>query len=253
MRILVYMIALLFTVLVTPKVSFLNRSLLAWFLMAIGLGLITALVKPTIQFLTLRFIFATGGLVLVVINTVLLYLLQWLLPNHFTVTNLFWAAVGGVAFGLSSAFLENLLGLTPPIVSEKYPEIRQRVKDRRFYQMQNELSRIDAVKTGSAKQLAAVKTMVVESNPAVTEIFSRDSALHGGSAPDDLSLWNEILEPVRRPGEVSEPTREEISGTAAGALNEGEDQPPTPAPNIPLAEPGADQAEVSSSQTIQEA
>jgi putative membrane protein len=184
-RILVTMLSLLITALLVPKIMLINRSFSSWVLLAIGLGVITALVKPIIQFLTLRFIFATGGLVLVIVNGLLLYLLAWLMPDYFTVTSLFWAMVGGLVLGVSSTILEYLFGLTPPIVSEKYPEIRQRVKDRQFYRMQNELSRIGVVKKGSAGQLAAAKVMVVDANPAVAKLLTKDSQAAEASIPTD--------------------------------------------------------------------
>lgn len=162
MRLVVNMLALLFTVLVTPRVYFVDRGLGAWLLMAVTLGVLNTLIKPIIQFLTLRFIFITGGLILILINVLLLYLLSWLLPNQFGVDSLLWAIVAGVLLGLSSAFLENLLGLTPPIVSDKYPEIRQRVKDRQFYRVQTELSRIETQKTGAAPELAVTPAMIRE-------------------------------------------------------------------------------------------
>lgn len=133
MRVLVNMLALFVTALVVPQIYFVSRSLLAWILIALGLGILNALVKPIIQFLTLRFIFVTVGLVLVVINAIILYLLSWLMPNQFAVDSLLWAVVGGLVLGIVSAFFENLLGLTPPIVSEKYPELRQHVKVRQFH------------------------------------------------------------------------------------------------------------------------
>jgi putative membrane protein len=162
MRLVVNMVALLFTVLVTPKVFFVDRGLGAWLLMAIVLGALNTLIKPIIQFLTLRFIFITGGLVLILINATLLYLLAWLLPNQFGVESLLWAIVAGAVLGLSSAFLENFLGLTPPIVSDKYPEIRQRVKDRQLYRTQAELSRLEAQKSGAARELAVAKALVMD-------------------------------------------------------------------------------------------
>ncbi len=45
------------------------------------LGLLNAFIKPVIAFMTLRFIFATGGLVLAVINGLILWLLSWLFPK----------------------------------------------------------------------------------------------------------------------------------------------------------------------------
>ena len=116
MRILVNMAALAVTALIVPKIYFVNRSLIAWLIMALGLGILNALIKPIIQFLTLRFIFVTAGLVLVVINAVMLYLLSWLMPDQLAIDSLLWAVVGGLVLGIINALLENLLGLSPPIL-----------------------------------------------------------------------------------------------------------------------------------------
>jgi putative membrane protein len=132
-RILVNALALLFTALVLPNVYFVDRSILNWLLLALVLGFLNAFIKPIIAFLTLRFIFATGGLVLAVINGLILALLSWLLPNLFHVNSLLAGLLGVLILGLSSAVLEALLGLNPPVVAEKYPEIRERIKDRQFY------------------------------------------------------------------------------------------------------------------------
>jgi putative membrane protein len=145
MRVVVNMLALAFTALVVPKIFFVEQSLLAWVIMGAALGILNAVVKPIIQFLTLRFIFVTIGLVLVVINAAMLYLLSWLMPDQFAVDSLLWAVVGGFVLGIVNAFLENLLGLSPPIVSEKYPAIRQRVQDKQFHRTASERARIETV------------------------------------------------------------------------------------------------------------
>jgi putative membrane protein len=173
MRLLVNMLTLLITVLVIPEVYFVDRSLGAWMLMAVMLGVLNMLVKPIIQFLTLRFIFITGGLVLILINAVVLYLLSWLLPQLFEITSIFWAVVAGAALGLSSTFLENLFGLTTPIVSDKYPKIRQRVKDRQFYRMQAELSRIESQKTETARELPITQAVEVVTEPAALPVLAQ--------------------------------------------------------------------------------
>ncbi len=136
MRMVVNALALLITAALVPDIYFVNRTFLAWIVMAIALGVLNALIKPLIQFATLRFIFATYGLVLVFINTILLLLMAWLFPAHFEVTGAFWALVGGAVIGISSAVLENLLGITPPIVSEKYPELRERIEAREASSME---------------------------------------------------------------------------------------------------------------------
>ena len=131
MRIVINALALLITAGLVPNIYFIDRNFRTWLLLAVALGVLNALVKPIIQFLTLRFIFATYGLVVVLINGILLLLLEFLFPTRFSVEGVFlWPLVGGAVIGIVSAFLESLLGLSPPIVSEKYPEVRQRIKDR---------------------------------------------------------------------------------------------------------------------------
>lgn len=171
-RILVNMAALAITALIVPKIYFVNRSLLAWIVMAGGLGILNALIKPIIQFLTLRFIFVTAGLVLVLINAFMLYLLSWLMPDQFAVNSILWAAVGGLVLGIVNSFLENLLGLSPPIVSEKYPMIRQRVKDRQFHRTRAEQARIEAISRlvpVAANVSPAAATPAADSAPAPME------------------------------------------------------------------------------------
>jgi len=183
LRIVVNMLAVLVTLLLVPHINLATRSMGAWIWLALMLVLLNAVVKPIIQVLTLRFIFATGGLVVILINTAVLLLLSWLFPQHITVDGILWALLGGTVLGLSTAFLENLLGLSPPIVSEKYPEIRQRVKDRQFYRTQAELARIEAHKTGIARELAVTKVMVAGTRPDTPELSvgKRTADLGAGS------------------------------------------------------------------------
>ena len=128
LRVLVNAIALLVTSLFLPHIYFLEPRLLSLLWMALVLGVINALVRPVVQFLTLPFIFATYGVVVVLINAGLLWLLSVLFPSLFAVDGLIWALVGGAVIGLLSSFLESLLGVTPPIVPEKYDSVRQRIR-----------------------------------------------------------------------------------------------------------------------------
>ena len=126
-RILVNGCALILTVLIIPDIYFATRTFLAVVIISIGLGILNAIVKPVILLLTGQFIFATFGLLVILVNTLILYLLEWLFPNIFVVNNFFWALAGGAVLGLVSNTLENLLGLTPPIVPEENIELRKRI------------------------------------------------------------------------------------------------------------------------------
>jgi putative membrane protein len=128
-RIVVNALALAVTAAVTPKIYFVDKSVWSWLLIAVMLGILNALLKPALQFLTLQFIFVTYGLVIVLVNTVILLLLSFLFPARFAVDNLWWAAVGGLVLGLLSSFLENLLGLTMPIVPDEPAELRRQVEE----------------------------------------------------------------------------------------------------------------------------
>ncbi len=116
---------------VIPKVYFVDRSLGSVLVLALGLGILNALIKPILQLLTLPFIFVSYGVVVILINTFLLYLLSWLFPQRFAVDSLLWAFVAAALMGLLSSFLENLCGLTAPILRDEDAELRARIKKQR--------------------------------------------------------------------------------------------------------------------------
>ena len=128
-RIVVNAIALAVTAAVTPKIYFVDKSVGNWLLMTLMLGILNALLKPLLQFLTLQFIFVAYGLVIVLVNSLILWLLSFLFPARFAVDNLLWALVGGLVLGLLSSFLESLLGLTMPIVADEPPELRHQLEE----------------------------------------------------------------------------------------------------------------------------
>ena len=121
-RVLVNSAALFLTVLLLPNIAI---SWTAGTLLILGaaMALLNAVVKPLLQVLTLPLIFVSYGLVVVAINGVLLLLLSWLFPERFVVNTLIVAFVGGALIGLFTIFLENLFGLTPPIVDDHTAEL----------------------------------------------------------------------------------------------------------------------------------
>jgi putative membrane protein len=129
-RILVNALALAVTAAMLPKVYFVNKSISNLLFMALTLGVLNALVKPILQALTVHFIVVTFGLVIVLVNVVVLLLLSLLFPERFAVDNLLWALVGGLILGLFGSFLESLLGLTVPIVSDELPGLRQGIEEK---------------------------------------------------------------------------------------------------------------------------
>lgn len=130
-RFVVSALALALTVIVVPHVYMAGEyRILSWLLISVVFGLLVAFVKPLIQLLLLPFIFVSYGLIVVLINTCVLWVLDLVFPTRFQVESLIWALVAGAVSGALVGFLENVLGLSPPIVKDEPPELKEEI-DRR--------------------------------------------------------------------------------------------------------------------------
>lgn len=117
-------LSLVIIALFLPGVTMLQPSLLNFLILGVSVGILNAVVKPIVSFLTLPFIFATFGLVVVIINTIMFWLLGFFFSNILVIENIWAALLGGLLLGLGTTILENLLGMTPPIVDDA-PQIKQ--------------------------------------------------------------------------------------------------------------------------------
>ncbi len=82
-------------------------------------GLLNALVKPALQFLALRFLVATYGGVVVLINAAMLYFLELLLPQLISSTRLWQLLLGGLVVGVLGLLLETLAGASRPVLDTR--------------------------------------------------------------------------------------------------------------------------------------
>jgi putative membrane protein len=131
LRFVVSALALALTAIIVPHVYMTgDYRILSWLLISVVFGLLVAFVKPLIQLLLLPFIFVSYGLVVVLINTCVLWLLDLVFPTRFQVESIVWALVAGAVSGALVGLLENVLGLAPPIVEDESPELREEI-DRR--------------------------------------------------------------------------------------------------------------------------
>lgn len=128
MRLVMYALLLGLVVGLTPGMYFTTTSLGLWFLTVVGFGLISAIIKPILQLITLPMLFFTYGLVVVMINVAILMMLNSFFSYALTVEGWIPAVFGGVMLGLIGGLLESLLGLTPPIVPDSEEALRQRVR-----------------------------------------------------------------------------------------------------------------------------
>jgi putative membrane protein len=116
-------------VLILPDIYFINFSILTLLLVTLVLGVLNALLRPILELLTFRMLFVSFGLVIVVINALILYLLAFLVPERFAVDSLLWALVGGFLVGILGNFLENLFGITLPILPDEAKELRKQIAE----------------------------------------------------------------------------------------------------------------------------
>ncbi|HEX6888719.1 MAG TPA: phage holin family protein [Candidatus Nanopelagicales bacterium] len=115
-------LSVVLTVLLLPGLRFAGWRWGEFLTIAIAFGLLNMLVKPLLQFLSLRFIFNTYGLVVVLINSLLLLLLGLLMPDRFQVERPIALLGGGLLVGLLGLILETVLGANPPILDRDYKE-----------------------------------------------------------------------------------------------------------------------------------
>ena len=118
-------IAVAVTVFVVPGLSFRHWQHGEFFLVAVLFGLLTALIKPVLLFVALRYVVVSYGLVLVVVNTVLLWLLSVLLGHLIHARDLVAVLLGGIVVGVVGTLLDAIAGVTPPIL-DRPPESGER-------------------------------------------------------------------------------------------------------------------------------
>src|SRR6478735_460954 len=91
-----------------------SHKLLSVVWLAVLFGLVSALVRPALEFMLLPYVLQTLGLVLFAINAVLLALLA--LTPTLEIRGVGALAVGAVLAAVLGFFLTSVLGLTPPVV-----------------------------------------------------------------------------------------------------------------------------------------
>lgn len=117
-RLVVAGLAVVITFLLVPGLTFTSWRWGEFWVVAVVFGLLNALVKPLLQFFALRYLVATFGLVVIVINAILLWLLTFVLGTRVEYRNVFSLLLGGAVIGLVTMILETLLGTTRPLVDD---------------------------------------------------------------------------------------------------------------------------------------
>jgi putative membrane protein len=149
-RWIVSAICLFLTVLVVPHVYYQGTyPVLSWLIISGVFALLTTFVKPLVQLLLLPLIFVSYGLVIVLINTLIIWFLSVIFPVRFHVDYVLWALVAGLVSGLLIGLLENLFGLSPPIVQGGPEALKKEMAKAKPGRVEEEL--LDAAGRGKTK------------------------------------------------------------------------------------------------------
>ena len=106
-QILISSVAVYFTAWLLPGVSV--KSFGASILVAIVLGLLNAILKPILQFLSFPVTIITLGLFLLVINTVIILIASALMKNSFYVENFWWALLFSIIMSIVVSIIEYVI------------------------------------------------------------------------------------------------------------------------------------------------
>jgi putative membrane protein len=115
-RIVTNGLAVVVTLIVLPGLR-VDRWYVGFFVLTgLVFGLLNAIVKPIIQFFALRYLVASYGFVVVLINAVLLALLSWILKDELAWRGIVPLLAGGLIVGILGLVFETVAGASPPIL-----------------------------------------------------------------------------------------------------------------------------------------
>lgn len=107
LSILISSIAVYFTAWLLPGISV--KGFGSAILVAIVLGILNAIVKPVLQFLSFPITILTLGLFLLVINTLIILLASWIMGSSFHVENFWWALLFSIIMSIVSSLLGSII------------------------------------------------------------------------------------------------------------------------------------------------
>jgi putative membrane protein len=111
LRVLINAVAIAIAASILPGIHVVNNDIGTLLLIGFVFGIVNAIVKPILTFLTCPFVLLTLGLFLLVINGLMLLLTANLSGGRLIVDGLGWAIVGGIIMGIVGMVLEGLLNV----------------------------------------------------------------------------------------------------------------------------------------------
>lgn len=110
-RIVINAIAIAITASLLPGIEVINNDIGTLLILGLIFGIVNAIVKPILMFMTCPAVILTLGLFILVINGLMLMLVDSLAGDRLSVDGFGWAVLGGIVMALVSMVLESLLGM----------------------------------------------------------------------------------------------------------------------------------------------
>ncbi len=111
LRVIIYAIGIALVAEIVPGITVANDTLGTLLIIGIVFGIINAILKPLITFLTCPLVILSLGLFVLVINAVVLLVTASLIPARLQIDGFWPAFLGGIAMSIISMILERILGV----------------------------------------------------------------------------------------------------------------------------------------------
>ncbi len=181
LRFLVNAVALALTVVIVPQVYFVgDYRIVTWLVISAVFGLLNAFAKPIVQVVMLPFMFVSYGLVVILINGIMLWVLDVMFPERFQVGHILWLLLGGLVFSAVAGFLENMLGLSPPIFEGEPKALREEIERRTHGSVEAKILAVahgaPTADAGAAAEAEAIPAEAVEAEAIPAEAVETAAA-----------------------------------------------------------------------------
>jgi len=110
-RVVINAIGIAVTAWILPGIDVVNNDLGTLLIIGLIFGIVNAILKPILLFLTCPAVIVTLGLFILVINGLLLQVTAALVPDRLQIDNFGWAVVGGIVMSIIGLILEGVFGL----------------------------------------------------------------------------------------------------------------------------------------------
>ena len=111
LRVIIYAVGIALVAEIVPGIHISNDTLSTLIIIGVVFGILNAILKPIITFLTCPLVILSLGLFVLVINGVMLLITAALIPARLQIDGIWPAILGGILMSIISLILERILGV----------------------------------------------------------------------------------------------------------------------------------------------